>query len=205
MSMVPGANKYGIINDSPYPVTRHVKRKKVWTCPIYSLWYDMWCRVSDPILYPSYSDCSVSEDWRYFSNFLSWVNSQDWEGKFLDKDLLVENNKIYSPKTCVFVSREINNFLVKPKFRKELPLGVTLLKKREKKPYLSQCGMGENKKFSKTYSCPIAAHTAWKEAKLQRLDQLIEIEKDARVLIGLLRIRDKLSQAIQNNIELEDL
>lgn len=203
--MALGANKYGIFNDSNYPVTRHVNKKKVWTCPIYSLWYDMWARVSDPIQYPSYLGCSVSEDWRYFSNFISWVKSQDWEGKFLDKDLLVENNKVYSANHCCFVSREVNNFLVKPKERKDLPLGVCLLKGQRKNAYLSQCGMGHSKKFSKSFPSATSAHRGWQIAKLNRLNELLLQEKDTVVLQGLLRIRTKLEYQIINNIETEDL
>ena len=61
---------------------------------------------------PTYKGCSVCEEWLTFSNFKSWMEQQDWEGKQLDKDLLVYKNKIYSPETCVFVSSVINSFFV---------------------------------------------------------------------------------------------
>ena len=42
--------------------------------------------------------------------FKDWMENQDWEGNQLDKDLLFEGNKVYGPKTCVFVTRMVNNF-----------------------------------------------------------------------------------------------
>ena len=44
----------------------------------------------------------------------------------LDKDILIKNNKIYSPKTCVFVPRCINAIFTKRNAdRGNLPIGVT--------------------------------------------------------------------------------
>ena len=37
------------------------------------------------------------------------MEKQDWEGKFIDKDLLFPGNKVYGPDTCVFVTRQLNN------------------------------------------------------------------------------------------------
>lgn len=198
-----GNNKYRIINDSPYPVTKHVNRKKIWTCPIYSIWYDMWCRVSDRTLYPSYKDCSVTQEWIYFSAFLSWVLEQDWEGKFLDKDLLVEDNKIYSPTTCLFVSREVNNFLVKPSKRKDLPLGVSFIERNKKNPYLAQCSGGEGNTYLGYFPTAESAHMAWKRAKLKRVNELIKIETCVKVILGLSRVKIKLEKSISENIEIE--
>jgi len=36
------------------------------------------------------------------------MERQDWEGKHLDKDILIPGNKIYSPDRCIFVSSLIN-------------------------------------------------------------------------------------------------
>ena len=50
-------------------------------------------------------------EWILFSSFKSWMMKQEWHNKHLDKDLLVQGNKIYSEKTCLFVSPEINSLL----------------------------------------------------------------------------------------------
>lgn len=62
---------------------------------------------------------TVCEEWLYFSNFKKWFDENyrwDLDEKGirldLDKDLLSnENNKIYSPNTCIFIPNNINLFL----------------------------------------------------------------------------------------------
>lgn len=82
--------------------------------------------------YPTYSGCSVCDEWLIFSNFEKWVLSAESgyrEGYHLDKDILVKGNKIYSPETCCFVPREINcMFTNSASLRGDLPLGVRKLK-----------------------------------------------------------------------------
>ena len=78
----------------------------------YSVWSNMVRRCySKECLkkHPTYKGCSVHPDWKYFSNFKQWMDKQDWEGKYLDKDLLVYGNKVYGPDTCIFVPRLLNN------------------------------------------------------------------------------------------------
>lgn len=74
-----------------------------------------WCRMirrcySDNLhkQHPTYSDCSVCEDWLFFSNFAEWFDKHHVEGWELDKDILVSGNRTYSPETCCFVPHEIN-------------------------------------------------------------------------------------------------
>ena len=61
---------------------------------------------------PTYTGCTVAEDWLKFSNFKDWMEKQQWEGKQLDKDILFEGNKVYGPDTCVFVSPMVNTFTI---------------------------------------------------------------------------------------------
>ena len=66
----------------------------------------------------TYKDVTVCKEWHNFQNFAEWcVNQKGFKSvdkggrQFqLDKDLLVEGNKIYSPETCCFVPTEINCF-----------------------------------------------------------------------------------------------
>lgn len=80
---------------------------------------------------PSYIGCKVDENWLYYSNFKAWYDSNYYEidgqkkVSQLDKDILIKGNKIYSPKTCVFVPQFINKLFVKcDSARGLLPIGV---------------------------------------------------------------------------------
>lgn len=63
--------------------------------------------------YPTYKGCYVCDDWLNYDNFKKWFeenyNPETMKDFVLDKDILVEGNKTYSPDTCCFVPQEINN------------------------------------------------------------------------------------------------
>ena len=77
---------------------------------------------------PTYKGCSVVEEWHNFQNFAKWFeenyNHEYMEDWALDKDILIKENKIYSPDTCAFVPRDINIFFQKRKKESELPCGI---------------------------------------------------------------------------------
>lgn len=104
---------YGVgLNDADYEVFPTINGKREM-CPYYAVWRGMIrrCYVSDEKRRKqesTYKGCTVVKEWHVFSNFKSWMEKQDWEGKQLDKDLKVHGNKIYGPDTCVFIPKEIN-------------------------------------------------------------------------------------------------
>ena len=92
---------YGVgINDSNYVVRRFEtigyvngkqKQKLIWVCPYYQTWTNMLNRCYS-IKYQernkTYIGCSVSEEWKTFSNFRSWMMTKDmcfcvWNGKYI--------------------------------------------------------------------------------------------------------------------------
>lgn len=81
----------------------------------YMFWHGMHRRCYDPKyheIYPSYIDCEVREEWQNFQVFCDWYdkNKPTEQGRWeLDKDILVEGNRIYSPDACVFVRSAENN------------------------------------------------------------------------------------------------
>jgi hypothetical protein len=106
------------INDADYStLLGYDESGKQIRCPFYIKWKGIIGRCYNPNVYnfpPNqiYKDCSVSEDWLRFSNFRKWISSQDWEGKQIDKDILVPGNKIYSADTCLLVPTHINNLII---------------------------------------------------------------------------------------------
>lgn len=77
---------------------------------------------------PSYKECSVCEEWLNFQNFAKWWHINYLKEGDLDKDLLVKGNKIYSPKYCCVLPKQINIALVKNKYRR----GNTLIGVRKR-------------------------------------------------------------------------
>lgn len=60
---------------------------------------------------PSYIGTSVCSEWLYATAFKEWMEKQNWQGKSLDKDIIVPGSKLYSPDTCAFVSQATNLFV----------------------------------------------------------------------------------------------
>ena len=135
------------INDADYMLTYYVNKKLI-KCPYYSRWTSMLYRCYNDkfhIKCPTYKDCSVCESWLLFSNFKSWMVEQDWKENHLDKDLLFENNKIYSPETCIFIPQSINSLLTESDaIRGKYKIGIHYDKNLNK--FCAQCRF-DNKKI----------------------------------------------------------
>lgn len=181
------------INDADYHVHKTAningKRKIIWVCPIYTIWHSMLVRCYDLKFQkrnPSYQECSCVPEWLYFSKFKAWAETQDWEGKQLDKDLIVRGNKVYGPENCVFVSPKINGFLTERlALRGDCPIGVHFEKKRNQ--YKANCWSvetGKNKSLG-YYKTPEEAHKAWLAFKLEQARILAAEQTDERVAKAL--------------------
>lgn len=182
------------INDVDYVVQKYEtvgyvngkqKRKVVWTCPYYKAWKNMLERCYSTKFHerqPTYIGCSVSEEWLTLSVFKSWMEAQDFEGLHLDKDLLFEGNKVYSPETCVFVTRAVNIFTIdKGNDRGEWMIGVSWHKRDGK--FQSRCSNPFTKKNEHLgqFTCEQEAHQAWLKRKLELAHLLAAEQTDERV------------------------
>lgn len=184
------------INDADYNVyiSEMVdgKQKAIWICPFYMKWRSMITRCysqSSILRHPSYAECSSVPEWHRFSNFKAWMEQQDWEGKDLDKDILISGNKVYSPETCVFVDPRVNTFMLEcSTTRGEYPIGVCLDKRVKRKPYRAFCNSVITKKTEHLgrYSTPEEAHSAWLAFKLEQAYILAAEQTDERVAKALI-------------------
>ena len=187
------------VNDAGYVVKKFEtigyedgkrKRKLVWVCPYYRAWGSMLKRcysVKYQESCPTYAGCSVSEEWLTFSNFKSWMMAQDWEGLQLDKDLLIDGNKIYSADTCVFVTGVVNNFTTdRGADRGEWLIGVDWCKSVGK--FRSKCSnpFSGEQEYLGLFTCEQEAHAAWRKRKLELAHELAAIQTDPRVAKALI-------------------
>ncbi len=102
-------------------------------CPYFKLWkalINRTCVAATKAKRKSYADTTICDEWLIFSNFKAWMETQDWEGKDLDKDLLSET-KVYSPETCMFIPRDVNTYLTTlSNFDRGITLHPDVIKKK---------------------------------------------------------------------------
>jgi len=174
-------------NDSDYVVNTTSPNGKQTMCPYYNTWSNMLSRAYSQKFHarqPTYIGVTVCEEWHSFMAFRSWMIKQDWEGKHLDKDIIVPGNKVYSPNRCAFVSRETNSLLNSlASARGELPIGVHWCSGK------FRAAISENGKRVRLghFTAPFAAHLAWREAKVKITRAAARDCDDPRVSSGLLR------------------
>lgn len=170
------------INDADYNVSKHAiidgKDKIVWCCPYYLCWKSMlercYCEKFQSKRI-TYKGCWVCDEWLTFSNFKTWMEQQDWEGKQLDKDLLKEGNKVYCPEYCIFVDGILNNFVTnRINDRGNHLIGVCWHKRDGK--LISRCNNPFTGKSEHLGHFPteLEGHLAWKRRKHELACQLAD-------------------------------
>lgn len=192
---------YGFgVNDADY-VTQPNDRSK--RCPIFDKWHSMIrrCYSEDSLeKYPLYTDVEVDIEWKYFSQFKIWMESQNWKGMTLDKDWL-GNGKLYSQNTCRFIPQELNSFLSENLVTEYPGASLKFLNGREK-PYVSQCMVNGKKKHLGVFHSALDAHRAWQIAKLEELERLSIAYKelDPEIIRKMSLLKRNLSFSINSNM-----
>jgi hypothetical protein len=181
------------VNDADYPVCRYEnvdgKSKLLWKCPLYQVWVSMIKRCYSSSIhnkFTTYSGCSVVPSWEKFSAFREWMESQDWKGKQLDKDILIPGNKVYGPDTCVFVSGQLNSFMTDSgAARGALPTGVSLNKQCGK--FRAQCSNPFTVKIEilGLFADSSDAHEAWRARKHEHACRYADMQTDLRIADAL--------------------
>ena len=126
---------------------------------------------------PTYKECKVCDEWLNYQNFAKWFEGNYYtienEKIALDKDILVKNNKIYSPDTCIFVPVRINSlFLRRQNCRGELPIGVHYVDSTKK--YEVQCA---NNNLG-AYDTSEEAFSVYKQYKENMIKQVADEYKE---------------------------
>jgi len=185
---------YGVgINNAEYKVCQIVDGKSVID-KYYKKWSAMlercYCEKSQNKR-PGYIGCTVCKEWLTFSNFKNWMESQDWKGKHLNKDILVLGYKIYSPETCLFVTGEINLLLTNHAYARGVyPQGVSWHKRIKK--YSSSISKYGKRNHIGYYDLVSLAEKAYKKAKSLHLKEVAMSQHDIKLKNALLRISAEL-------------
>ena len=154
----------------------------------YQTWSDMLKRcycTKMQIKNPAYIGCSVDERWHNFQTFADWFEINSVKGWCIDKDIINQGNKVYSPESCVFVPAAINNLVLDSrKARGALPIGVS--KNNDK--YQAQVKVSGKLTSIGTYKTIEEASAEYVKAKLRNVERVIEMypDVDSRVKKALI-------------------
>ena len=95
-------------------------KSPTWHIKVFNMWRLMWIRCYDPLSsnYKYYVDSIIHDDFRIFSNYLKWVQSQSRFEEFcstcdyiiwtIDKDMKVKGNRNYYPEFMTLCTKEEN-------------------------------------------------------------------------------------------------
>lgn len=167
---------------------------------VYKHWYSMFVRCySDKYIGKLiYANVTVCEEWHNFQNFAKWFEHnyspkimEKWE---LDKDILIRNNKVYSPEACCFIPKEINRLWTKRhNERGILPIGVTVRKGR----YRARVSKENKRVCLGSFDTPEEAFQAYKIEKEKYIKEVADKWKG--------KIDDRVYEALYNyKIEITD-
>lgn len=170
----------GFIGEGKYKIS-----EKGTPTPAYNTWRNMLQRCYDEKnskKYPTYKDITVVEEWYNFQVFAKWMDENyyhvDGQRMELDKDILIKDNKVYSPETCIFVPHIINTlFLKQNSSRGKLPIGVSF--EIEKKKYEARCSnINRKQKRIGRFSTIDDAFKAYKNYKEELIKQVANEYKE---------------------------
>ena len=169
------ANKSGVlgvgINDYLGPTK--IKGKHL---PSYACWRALIARCYDVATLrqnPTYSNCVVCDEWLYFSKFKEWFDNNYRDGYELDKDILSKDGKCYSPQTCLFVPKYINNLF---RIRKDGKHGMGVRYDKITRKYFAVVTMRGKTKYGRFFD---NKDDAYKEYKIKKQEEINHIAKEA--------------------------
>lgn len=186
---------------------RKVNYKKTSKDKKAQLWNNMKTRCYNSNYHkvkPGYKDCTICDEWLDDKKkFYEWVDHNFYEidGEptvELDKDILVPGNKLYSPETCMFVPKQINDLFVhihgyNPKSK--LPTGVTYSEKtgKYKASVMSSQDTDDNKKHNVVLGFFDTVEEAYEVYKIHKKAEIVYIADCYKDMIP-----DKLYKAMLN-------
>jgi len=127
--------------------------------PSWKTWLYMLKRVTTN---PTYVNVKICDEWLHFSNFNKWYNLHYRPGWDLDKDL--KGHLLYSPDTCVYLPKEINQCLQRHK-------GI----KKSNGVWIAEYSRGGQIERIGEYGSKEEAQEAYLKGKKEYLDYLVQL------------------------------
>ena len=164
----------------------------------HSQYYRHWTHMMDRCCNKKVSN--LSDYFHNFQNFAEWCEENyyeiDGEKMCLDKDILIKNNRTYSPNNCMFVPDRINTLFCKTdKSRGSYPVGCSYNKERDMIEV--HCSTLDKRKFLGYYNTIEEAFNSYKTFKESYIKQVADEYKDL--------IPQKLYEAMYNyEVEIHD-
>ena len=160
--------------------------------------------------FPRYNGCT--NGFRDFQEFVEWSRhevgylltnlvagkDQMWH---LEKDILVKDNKVYSPQHCLFVPQEVNAvFALSCKTRGEYPIGVSFNKKSSILEVYARTQNGREY-LGRSHDAKYL-HSLWQKAKIAHIRRLADKYAFHKRLYDALNSRaDDIQVDVDNNRE----
>lgn len=189
--------RYNIYKTEEMPKINGKRNQKIlWCCPYYQDWSGMIERCYSPkyqARQPTYVGCMIEEQWKYLSNFIEWVDSQpnrDWQNFPLDKDFLGRGDKLYSPNTCAYIPKTLNNFINdRINHRGNFMLGVSTSCSKPN-PYQARCSNPFTRRvdYLGVFPTEMDAHLAWLNKKRAHATVLAKGQTDPRIAEALINM-----------------
>lgn len=110
----------------------------------------------------SYSNVTICDEWLTFSNFHKWFDRHWRKGWDLDKDL--KGHLLYSPDTCVYLPKEINQCLQRHN-------GI----KKSNGVWIAEYSRGGQLECIGEYGSKEEAQEAYLKEKKEYLDYLVQL------------------------------
>lgn len=161
---------YGVgINDSDSSVVYYDSDGRKRNEKAYEVWVSILKRCYSQKYrqkFPTYDGCTIHDSWKYYKNFKSWFEENYINNYHLDKDFLIEGNKVYGPTTCIFIPDWLNVFITgHGRARGEWPVGVYY--KKSTGGFVSQISKNGKMIHLGVHETPEKAYEVWLTYKLK--------------------------------------
>lgn len=144
----------------------------------YAAWHGIMQRCYDPKMqkrHPTYIGCTVHPDWHNFQVFADWFYGHEFYslGYEVDKDLLIEGNRVYSSNSCCVVPQDLNVLFNKSLAAKGIaPTGVNY--QPNINMFQARISINGERVYLGVFKCPYEAEAVYKKAKQDYVKTKIE-------------------------------